>query len=83
MRIQRTWLNEDGFLATRMKCAYIETISSFFGKWYVLALMIYSFIMTSGEVHIGNTFWKMYSFAQIVCVHDNFILKFEVYYDLM
>ena len=28
------------------KCADIETIFSYFGKWYALVLLIYSFIMT-------------------------------------
>ena len=59
------------------KCADIETISAYFGKWYALALLIYSFIMTSGEVHI----WGLYleSPAQAVYGYDNILLRSEVH----
>ena len=54
MRIQSTWLNEDGLLGTRMTNVVIlkqfpRTLVKYM-PWH------HSFIMTSGEVYIRNIF---------------------------
>ena len=53
--VNRRWVFRYG----NDKCADIEQISLYLGKWYVLTLLIYSFIVTSGEVYIWNIFWKV------------------------
>ena len=40
------------FRCENEKCADIEIISSYLSKRYAQTLLIYSFILTSGEVHI-------------------------------
>ena len=45
---------------------------------YVLALLIYSYIMTTGEVSIWNIFQKVDSSRQIAYVNGNSLLRFQV-----
>ena len=58
--IKQRWV----FICENDKCADIETISSYLGKWYVLALSIF-----------WNISLKVDFSGQIFCVYDNFSLR--------
>ena len=62
-----------GFQIQEWQMCWYWNIFFYHVQWHALALLIYSFIMTSREVYIWNIFWKVSSSAKIVCVYDNFL----------
>ena len=60
--VKQRWV----FICENNKCADIETIFSYLGKWYVLGLSI-----------LWNIFWKVDPSGQIFCVYDNFLLRLK------
>ena len=60
--VKQRWV----FICENNKCADIETIFSYLGKWYVLGLSI-----------LWNIFWKVDPPGQIFCVYDNFLLRLK------